>query len=67
MVKVLQQAPCHFLNLVAGINHVDSFVNTVLYLNREDTGMPVQVLCFPLKTVETVGILQIKCCDTTHS
>ena len=57
MVEVLQYIPSYLLNLVAGINHVHSFIHGVFYLDGEYTGVAVQVLCFALEAVKTVGIL----------
>ena len=66
VVKVLQYVPCHFLDFVAGIHHVDARLNGVFHLKGEHAGVAVQVLGFALETIETVGVLEVECGDTSH-
>ena len=66
MVEILQHAPGRFLNLVAGKNHVDARIDGILDLNGQDAGVAMKILCFALKTVEPMGILEIKRRDTSH-
>ena len=66
VVKVLQYIPCHFLDFVAGINHVHARLNGVFHLKGEHAGVAVQILGFALETIETVGVLEVKSGDTSH-
>ena len=59
VVKVLEQAPSHLLDFVAGIDHVHAFVHGVFDFNGEDAGVTVKILCFALESVETVSVLEI--------
>ena len=67
VVEILEHIPCHLLNLVAGINHVDTFVDRVFHLNGENAGMAVEILGLALESIESVCILQVECCDTSHN
>ena len=66
MVEILQKAPCYFLDLVAWVNHVHSRINAVFNFDGKDSCVSVEVLSLALKTIESVCILQIKCCNTSH-
>lgn len=59
VVKIAEDIPGDLLDFVAGEGHVDARIDRFFHLDGEMTGMPMQVLCFAAKTVETVGILQI--------
>lgn len=57
VVKILQNIPGNFLNLVARVNHVNTWIYAILNLDGEDTGMSVKILCFALESIEPVGVL----------
>ena len=67
VVEVLQHVPCGFLNLVAREYKVYALVYGVLHLNSQYTRVSMKILSLALKTIETVCILQIECCDTSHN
>ena len=66
VVEILQDIPCHFLNFVAWIYHVDAGVDCVLDFEGYSSCMPMQVLGLALESVESVGVLQVESCDTSH-
>lgn len=66
VVKVFDDIPGRLLNLVAGEHHVHARLHAVLHLDGEHTRVAVQILSLALETIETVGILNVKCCDTSH-
>ena len=57
MIKVFQNFPCRFLNLIAGKNHVNAGFDGIFNLDGQDARMPVQILRFTLKTVKPVCVL----------
>ena len=57
MIKVFQNFPCRFLNLIAGENHVNAGFDGIFNLDGQDARMPVQILRFTLKTVKPVCVL----------
>ena len=40
--------------------------STVSSLDGQNAGVPVQILGFSFKSVKTVGVLQIQCCNASH-
>ena len=66
MVEVLENVPGNFLNLVARVNHVNTWIYAILNLDGEDTGMSVKILCFALESIETMGVLKVECGDASH-
>lgn len=66
VVKVLQNRPSSFLNLITGENHVDTRFNRILDFDCQYTGMAVQILRLSLEAIETVSILNVKTGDTSH-
>ena len=67
MVKVLEHIPCCLLNLVAWEDHVDTLVDCVLHFDGQHTCVAVEILCFTLESVKAVSVLEVECCDTSHS
>ena len=67
MIKILQNFPHCFFDLVAGKHHVYALVDRVFNFNCQDTRMAVKILSFPLKTVKPVRILQVERRKTSHS
>lgn len=67
VVKVFKDCPGGFLNFVTGEYHVDAGLDAVFDFERQNTGMAVEILRFSFEPVESVGILQVKRCDTSHS
>ena len=61
VVEVLEYAPCHFLDFVAGIDHVDAGIDaySVLHFDGHDAGVSVRVLRFAFEAVELVCVLQL--------
>ena len=66
MVKILQHIPRYLPDLVAGLNHVYARIHAVLHLDGQNACVAVKILSLALEAIETVCILQVKCCDTSH-
>ncbi len=66
MVEVFQDSPCGFLNFITGENHIYAGINRIFYLNRQGAGVTVQILSFTFESIESVCILQVQCCNTSH-
>lgn len=67
VVEIPEHVPRYLLNLVAGVNHVHARLDAILHLDGQLSRVTVEILSLTLKTVETVRILQIECCDTSHN
>ena len=67
MVEIPEHVPRYLLNLVARVNHVHTRLDAILHLDGQLSRVAVEILSLSLKTVETVCILQIECCDTSHN
>ena len=66
MVEILQNLPGDFFDFIARVDHIHSGVDSVAYLDGQNSGVTVKVLCFALEVIKTMGVLQMQCGETPH-
>ena len=67
MVKVFQNGPGSFLNLIERKNYIDIGFDGVFYIDGQNTGVAMEKLCFAFETVKPVCIMQIEFGDVSHN
>ena len=59
MVEVLEYVPCHLLNLIAGISHINALVDGFFYFDSQHASVAMQILSLTFESIEAVSILEI--------
>jgi len=66
MVEILDDRPGGLPDFIAGENHVDAGFDGVLDFDGQNPRVTVQILSLTLKTVKTVGVLDVKRRNGSH-